>query len=75
MLAPLPLTEAEEGTVVELLLSYTNDRSSIVKTMSMQALADIALRSRRWAAGDQAAYRRTFRYRYSSHEGTRQEAA
>lgn len=47
MLARLPLTEAEETTVVNLLLSYTNDRSSIVKTMSMQALADIALRSRR----------------------------
>jgi hypothetical protein len=47
MIARLPLTEDEETTVVNLLLSYTNDRSSIVKTMSMQALADIALRSRR----------------------------
>ncbi|MBN8285345.1 hypothetical protein [Zoogloea sp.] len=47
MLARLPLTEAEEVTVVNLLLGYTNDRSSIVKTMSMQALADIALRSHR----------------------------
>lgn len=45
MLARLPLTEAEEGTVVNLLLGYTNDRSSIVKTMSMQALVDIALRN------------------------------
>lgn len=48
MLARLPLTEAEENTAVNLLLSYTNDRSSIVKTMSMQALADIALRSHRF---------------------------
>ena len=48
MLARLPLTEAEETIVVKLLLSYTNDRSSIVKTMSMQALADIALRSHRF---------------------------
>lgn len=48
MLARLPLTDVEETTVVNLLLSYTNDRSSIVKTMSMQALADIALRSHRF---------------------------
>jgi hypothetical protein len=47
MLARLPLTQAEEDTVVNLLLGYTNDRSSIVKTMSMQALADIALRAQR----------------------------
>ena len=32
-------------------LSYTHDRSSIVKTMSMQALVDIALRSHRLAPG------------------------
>lgn len=43
MLARLPLTEAEETTVVSLLLGYTNDRSSIVKTMAMQALTDMAL--------------------------------
>lgn len=48
MLARLPLTAAEENAVVELLLAYTNDRSSIVKTMAMQGLADIALRSPRW---------------------------
>ena len=47
MLARLPLTESEETAAVSLLLSYTSDRSSIVKTMSMQALADIALRSHR----------------------------
>ena len=47
MLARLPLTESEENAAVNLLLSYTNDRSSIVKTMSMQALTDIALRSHR----------------------------
>lgn len=48
LLARLPLTDSEEDTVVGLLLGYTNDRSSIVKTLSMQALADIALRSRRF---------------------------
>jgi hypothetical protein len=32
MLARLPLTEGEELAVVDLLLCYTNDRSSIVKT-------------------------------------------
>ncbi len=47
MLSRLQLTKAEETTVVNLLLGYTNDSSSIVKTMSMQALADIALRSHR----------------------------
>ncbi len=47
LLARLPLSKAEETAVVNLLLGYTNDRSSIVKTMSMQALADIALRSHR----------------------------
>lgn len=45
MLARLRLSNSEEKSVIGLLLSYTNDRSSIVKTMSMQALADIALRS------------------------------
>lgn len=47
MLARLPLTESEEINVVNLLLGYLNDRSSIVRTLSMQALADIALRSHR----------------------------
>lgn len=47
MLARLPLTADEENTVVALLLGFTTDHSSIVKTMSMQALADIALRSPR----------------------------
>lgn len=47
MLARLPLSEAEESAVVSLLLSYADDRSRIVKTLAMQALADIALRNRR----------------------------
>ncbi|MEB2362761.1 MAG: hypothetical protein HUU41_03175 [Bryobacteraceae bacterium] len=47
MLARLPLSQAEETAVLNILLSYTDDRSSIVKTMAMQALADIALRSLR----------------------------
>lgn len=47
MLARLPLSEVEESAVVSLLLSYTDDRSRIVKTLAMQALADIALRNRR----------------------------
>ncbi|MDO8827842.1 hypothetical protein [Methylophaga sp.] len=44
MLARLPLTENEQQRVIDLLLSYTNDRSSIVKTLSMQALAELAER-------------------------------
>lgn len=47
MLARLPLSGTEERSVVGILLGYTNDRSSIVKTMAMQALADLALRSPR----------------------------
>ncbi len=46
MLARLSLSNKEESAVVNLLLSFTNDRSSIVKTMTMQALADIGLRNR-----------------------------
>jgi len=44
MLARLPLSENEQPGVVEILLSYTNDRSSIVKTIAMQSLAELALR-------------------------------
>lgn len=47
MLARLPLSRTEERSVLEILLRYTNDRSSIVKTMAMQAMADLALRSHR----------------------------
>jgi hypothetical protein len=47
MLARLPLTADEENTVVALLLGFTTDQSSIVKTLAMQALADIARRSPR----------------------------
>ena len=47
MLARLPLSEREEARVLDLLLSYTNDPSSIVKTMAMQALADLAKRNPR----------------------------
>ncbi len=44
MLARLSLTTKEQDRVVEILLTYTNDRSSIVKTIAMQSLADLALR-------------------------------
>jgi hypothetical protein len=47
LLARLPLSSTEESAVVAVLLGYANDRSSIVKTMAMQALADIAIRSPR----------------------------
>lgn len=46
LLSRLPLTTEEAETVAKLLLSFTNDRSSIVRTMAMQALTDIALRCR-----------------------------
>lgn len=48
MLARLPLSEAEVPLVIDILLGYTNEPSRIVKTMAMQALADIALRHPRY---------------------------
>lgn len=50
MLVRLPLDEAEQAQVMRRLLDYTNDRSSIVKTMAMQALADLALAHPKWRA-------------------------
>lgn len=44
MLARLPLDEAEVARVVTLLTQWLGDASSIVKTLSMQALADLAER-------------------------------
>lgn len=42
MLPRLEWSEAERAQVVEILLAYLNDASSIVKTFAMQALADLA---------------------------------
>jgi hypothetical protein len=42
MLSRLDLTRAERRRVVDLLAEYLTDESKIVKTFSMQALADIA---------------------------------
>ncbi len=47
LLARLPLAREEECSVLNILLGYTNDRSGIVKTMAMQALADMAHRNPR----------------------------
>lgn len=44
MLARLPLAPAERKRVVDVLIGYLNDPSSIVKTQAMQALADLAQR-------------------------------
>ena len=44
MLARLPLSKVEQRKVVNLLVGYMNDRSSIVKTSAMQALSDLAER-------------------------------
>lgn len=49
MLSRLPLSKAEEDKVLSILVGYTGDRSSIVKTLAMQALADMAERSPRLA--------------------------
>ncbi len=42
MIPRLELSEEERAVVVEILLGYLNDKSKIVKTFSMQALADLA---------------------------------
>jgi predicted flap endonuclease-1-like 5' DNA nuclease len=47
MLSRLPLKTVERQRVIGILLSYTNDHSSIVKTLAMQALADIAMRDKK----------------------------
>ena len=40
----LELSKEEQAVIVEILLDYLNDKSKIVKTSSMQALADFAER-------------------------------
>jgi HEAT repeat protein len=42
MLSRLKWNEAERQQVIEVLMEYLNDSSSIVKTFAMQALADLA---------------------------------
>jgi hypothetical protein len=42
MISRLELNQEERASVVEILLDYLDDRSNIVKTFSMQALADLA---------------------------------
>jgi hypothetical protein len=44
MFPRLELSEEERAGIVEILLDYLNDKSKIVKTSSMQALADFAER-------------------------------
>jgi len=45
VLPRLKLNQEEKAQVVDLLLSYTRDGSSIVKTFAMQALADIGMQN------------------------------
>ena len=45
MLARLALSQTELARTVDILLAWTNERSSIVKALAMQALADLALRN------------------------------
>ncbi len=42
MIPRLDLTREEQTTVLKILDDYLNDKSNIVKTFSMQALADLA---------------------------------
>lgn len=42
MVPRLELSEEERAVAVEILLDYLHDKSKIVKTFSMQALADLA---------------------------------
>jgi hypothetical protein len=44
MFLRLELSKEEQAVIVEILLDYLNDKSKIVKTFSMQALADFAER-------------------------------
>lgn len=47
LLPRLRLTSAEKATAVRILMIYLEDKSSIVKTFSMQALADLAAQDER----------------------------
>lgn len=47
MLSRLQLSTSEQQHVINILLSFTNDRSSIVKTLAMQSLTNIAMRDRK----------------------------
>ena len=47
MIPRLQLSQEERSHAVEILVDYLQDRSSIVRTMSMQALADLAAQDRR----------------------------
>ena len=47
MVPRLDLNEQESKFVIKTLVSYLHDKSSIVRTFSMQALADLAERNRR----------------------------
>jgi hypothetical protein len=47
MLARLPLTASEQSKVFDILLAYMTDGSSLVKALTMQALADLAARDER----------------------------
>jgi hypothetical protein len=44
MFPRLELSKEEQAVIVEIILDYLNDKSKIVKTFSMQALADFAER-------------------------------
>ena len=50
MIPRLELTEAEREKVFEILLIFLKDKSNIVKTFSMQALADLAEQDKRLCA-------------------------
>ena len=43
MIPRLDLTAAERHSALEILINYLDDESKIVKTFSMQAMADLAL--------------------------------
>lgn len=46
MMPRLELTESERTVVVKILVKYTDDKSRIVKTFAMQALADMAAKDK-----------------------------
>lgn len=46
MMPRLKLTESERTAVIKILVKYTDDKSRIVKTFAMQALADMAAKDK-----------------------------
>ena len=75
MLPRLKVTPNEQKVVLRILMAYLKDGSSIVKTFSMQALADLAMRDGAVAGATDATDRAAHPNWQAGHEEPRPQAA